>query len=458
MMGALSRRRFWLGVISVLFFVALPARGDAPLRLEVVGEGLPQALFATAPPGDRERVFAVEKNTGRVRILRDGATVPEPFVDIGARISTQGERGLLGMAFHPEYGSNGYFFLSYTNAGGDSVLSRWEVSAADPDAADADSEVILFTIPQPRSNHNGGMIAFGPDGYLYFGVGDGGGGGDPFANGQNLATPLGAILRIDVDESSAAGPYTVPADNPFVATAGADPRIWAYGLRNPWRFSFDRLTGDLYIADVGQDLVEWVHVQRVDSPGGENYGWPVFEGDLCFDDNPLCASPELFVAPVFVYERDFGRSITGGYVYRGGRIPWLRGTYFYGDFVTSRVASFRFDGAHGPQATNQIEWTAALNTGLSPSLGNITSFGEDGRGELLIADFGNGRVLRVVPDTVPEDVTASGRVDAVDVQFVINAALGLDTGGRRTDIDGDGAVTAVDVQLVINAALRSPVT
>ena len=430
--------------------MTLPAMAQrAPLLLEPVASGFSLPLFATAPPGDTGRIFVLEKESGLVLIVKDGVRLAEPFLNIKDLISTQSERGLLGISFHPDYAENGAFFLSYTRTNGASVLSRWQVSD-DPDVADAASESVLMVIPQPAQNHNGGMIAFGPDGYLYFGVGDGGGSGDPFENGQDRSNPLGAMLRIDVDTPGPDTPYSIPADNPFVDTAGADPRIWAYGLRNPWRFSFDRETGDLWIADVGQNTVEWIHFQPAGSEGGQNYGWPVFEGDLCFDENPLCDSPELFVPPIFVYDRDFGRSITGGYAYRGGRIPWLEGVYLYGDYLSSRIAGFRWDGA---TVSDFTEFTDELRVGLSPTLGLISSFGEDGRGEVLVVEYNRGRVSRIVPDTIPEDVTASGEVNAVDVQFVINAALGLDTGNLVTDVNGDGEANAIDVQLVINAAL-----
>jgi len=440
---------FGLIALAVVLCTTAPATSQAPLRLELVADGLSLPLFATAPPGDTGRVFILEKETGLVRIVRDGALLGIPFVNIGDQISTNSERGLLGLAFHPGYAENGAFFLSYTRNDGASVISRWSVSV-DPDIADANSEEVLFVIPQPAQNHNGGMIAFGPDGYLYFSPGDGGGGGDPFENGQDLSTPLGAMLRVDVDMPDGGTHFSIPPDNPFVADDEADSRIWAYGLRNPWRFSFDRETGDLFIADVGQDLVEWIHFQQAGAAGGQNYGWPVFEGDLCYDDSPLCDSPELFVSPVLVYDRSFGRSITGGYVYRGGRIPWLRGSYFYGDFLSRRIAAFRLEDA---AVTDWVEYTTELGEGLSPARGTLSSFGEDGAGELLVVDFSQGRVFRIVPDTVAADITASGEVNAVDVQLVINAALGLDTDGLVTDIDGDGVVNAVDVQLVINAAL-----
>jgi glucose/arabinose dehydrogenase len=339
-----------------------------------------------APPGDRQRVFVVEQ-PGRIRILRSGALVPNPFLDVTARVASGGERGLLGLAFHPQYATNGRFFVNYTDRGGDTHISEFR-SSADSDVADPGSERQLLFVGQPFANHNGGGLAFGNDGMLYAGLGDGGGAGDPQRNGQDLSTPLGKLLRMDVDHGS---PYGVPADNPFLATAGAFPAIWAYGLRNPWRFAFDRATGDLYIADVGQAAVEEIDVGLASGHGGENYGWNIWEGSSCF--RPATGCPMAgFTFPVVEYGHGEGCAVTGGVVYQGCRMPGYAGTYFYGDYCSAFVRSFRFQGG---AVTDRSDWTSSLGSGAG--LRQISSFGTDGDGEIYIVDYAAGAVYKVVP-------------------------------------------------------------
>jgi glucose/arabinose dehydrogenase len=356
--------------------------GDLPLALETVATGLDFPLYLTAPPGD-PRLFVVEK-TGRIRIVKNGALLPAAFLDLHTLVSGGGEQGLLGLAFDPAYATNGRFVVNYTNLAGDTRISAFHVSS-DPDVADASSEAVLLPVAQPFANHNGGDVVFGPDGYLYAGLGDGGGGGDPNGNGQSLATLLGKVLRIDLNGGT---PYAVPFDNPFAATAGPATRgeIWSWGLRNPWRFSFDRLTHDLYIADVGQDNYEEVDVAQ--SPGagrGLNYGWNRMEGAHCYPPGGSCNQSGLTL-PVVEYDHAQGCSITGGYVYRGAAIPALQGVYFYSDFCQGFVRSFRFVGG---QVTRQQDWQT-----LRPG-GNVTSFGEDAAGEIYILTM-QGGVYRVV--------------------------------------------------------------
>src|SRR5439155_21388839 len=257
---------------------APPVGGQPALTAVLVARGLSQPLDFQVPPGDRSRAFVVEQ-AGRIRILRGGTVVGTPFLDIVSRVGSGGERGLLGLAFHPRYAENGRFFVNYTDRAGDTHVSEFRASPPGSDTADAASERELLFVRQPFANHNGGGLAFGNDGKLYIGLGDGGSGGDPFRNGQNLATPLGKMLRIDVDAGT---PFAVPSDNPFVSTSGAFPAVWAYGLRNPWRFSFDRATGDLVIGDVGQDAFEEIDVGLASRRGGENYGWNITEGNHCF--------------------------------------------------------------------------------------------------------------------------------------------------------------------------------
>lgn len=360
------------------------------LAVERIADGLDDPVHLATAPGD-PRTFVVEQ-AGRIRIIEDGGVRSTPFLDIAAKVRSGGERGLLSVAFHPDYADNGFFYVNYTRAAdGASRVERYSVSA-DPNVADAGSAVELLTVSQPFSNHNGGLNVFGPDDMLYIGLGDGGSGGDPQGNGQDSTTLLGSILRIDVD---AAEPYGVPPDNPFVGRSGAD-EVWAYGLRNPWRFSFDRSTGDLYIADVGQNRFEEVSFTPFASAGGLNYGWNVMEGRHCFDPPEGCSSDGL-ILPVLEYGHDGGAcSVTGGFVYRGASIPDVEGHYFYSDFCTGFLRSFRVTESG---ITDETEWDVG-------DLGSVTSFGEDAAGELYIVSD-RGIVFRLI-EASGGDPDASG--------------------------------------------------
>jgi glucose/arabinose dehydrogenase len=345
--------------------------------------GLTNPVFVTSANDGSDRLFVVEQ-PGRIRIAQNGTLVTTPFLDIRDRVLTGGEQGLLSIAFPPGYTEKQHFYVYYTNRAGNLVISRYRLTT-DPNLADPNSEQIILTINHPTyTNHNGGQLAFGPDGYLYIGTGDGGGGGDPNNNAQNPASLLGKILRIDV-ESPATVTYTIPTTNPFLTTA--DPtdqyrdEIWALGLRNPWRFSFDRFAGDLYIADVGQNAYEEVNFQPASSSGGQNYGWRILEGSSPYLSNGNDTAG--LVLPVTEYDRSQGASITGGYVYRGTTIPQLQGTYLYGDFVNGRIWGLR---------PNQTGWETQL---LLDSPYGISSFGEDGQGNLYVADYFGGAVYQV---------------------------------------------------------------
>lgn len=358
-----------------------PPEGTEPVALQMVVSGLIFPLYLTTPEGD-PRLFIVEKG-GTIRIVKDGALLPSPFLDISGQVSVGGEQGLLGLAFHPQYSTNGRFVVHYTDPAGDTRVSGFRVSG-DPDVADASSEVSILAADQPFSNHNGGQVLFGPDGYLYIMLGDGGSANDPDGRGQSLAEPLGSILRVDPLE---AGGYVVPPDNPFVSTTGAQPEIWSHGLRNPWRAAFDPSSGDLYIADVGQNEWEEVNVSTsADGAGrGLNFGWSVMEGPDCFRDASCDQDP--FELPVLSYDHGDGCSITGGFVYRGAAIPALQGHYFYSDFCQGWVRSFRFEGG---TAVDQFQWPT-----LAPG-GNLPSFGLDAAGELYVMSTG-GVVFKIVP-------------------------------------------------------------
>lgn len=351
---------------------------DTSYVFEQVVSGLENPIDLVNAGDGSGRLFVIEQQ-GFIRIIENGQLLETPFLEITDRTRAGGERGLLGLAFHPDYESNGLFYVNFTDQQGDTVVAQYSVSA-DPNVADSSSEQVLLTIEQPEGNHNGGDLAFGPDGYLYIATGDGGGGGDrhgEIGNGQDLTTLLGKLLRIDAGQGS----YTVPNSNPFVDNPDAEDEIWAYGLRNPWRFSFDRDTGDLYMGDVGQNAYEEINFQVAASEGGENYGWRITEGFHCFNPRDNCDETGL-TEPVLEYAHDLGSSVTGGYVYRGAALPELVGTYLYGDFGSGRVWQAKQENGGW---TNDL----LMDTGF-----NISSFGEDEAGELYLVDIG-GSVHRL---------------------------------------------------------------
>ncbi|MBI4291764.1 MAG: PQQ-dependent sugar dehydrogenase [Betaproteobacteria bacterium] len=351
--------------------VIYASAGALSLALQEVVSGLAAPLFLTAPAGD-PRLFIVEQ-AGTIRIVQNGAVLATPFLDISARVSAGGERGLLSMAFDPQYASNGFFFVYFTDLNGDIAIERFQVSSGDPNLADPAPLRILTIAHRDFANHNGGLVEFGPDGFLYAGTGDGGGGGDTLGNGQNLNALLGKLLRIDVSNASAVQPYAIPPLNPFVGQANRRGEIWAYGLRNPWRYAFDTATGLLYIADVGQGAREEVNVAAA-ATAGLNYGWNITEGSLCFPGDP-CDRQGLTL-PVLEYAHDAtgGCSITGGRVYRGSAIPELRGRYFYSDFCSGWLRSFVYSNG---AAAEQVDWNII-------NVGQIFSFGEDAQKELYM--------------------------------------------------------------------------
>jgi glucose/arabinose dehydrogenase len=358
---------------------------------------LSSPIFVTSPPGDSRRLLVVERD-GRIQLLKDGVKLSTPFLDIEPLVLSQGdgggrEEGLLGLAFHPDYDANGWFFVYHTDTNGDNVVARYSRDATYPDLADPGTRQQVIFFPHPvRNNHNGGMLAFGPqDGYLYIGTGDGGGGCDPYDNALDGGSLLGKLLRLDVDSL----PYAIPLDNPFVGDAAVLDEVWALGLRNPWRFSFDRGNGDLYTGDVGQNEWEEIDYAPGTSPGGENYGWDAYEGSHC--PNPSCGTSNCssvadHTSPLYEYAHTIGCSVTGGYVYRGCRIPDLHGTYFFADYCYDTIYSFRVvDGA----VTEFTDRTAELDP-PGMTIANISSFGEDSRGEIYVVDLA-GEVFKIVP-------------------------------------------------------------
>jgi glucose/arabinose dehydrogenase len=354
-----------------------PDLASLTIDLELVADGFEQPLYAISAGDGSGRLFIVEQ-PGRIFILRDGQRLEQPFLDIVDIVGSSGsEQGLLSVAFSPNYNQDGQFFINYTDNDGDTVVARYQVSA-DPDVADPASAATVLTIDQPAGNHNGGLVVFGPDDYLYIGMGDGGQAGDPWGNAQNTDVLLGKLLRIDVLSER---PYAIPPDNPLIDQPEARPEIWSWGLRNPWRFAFDPANDDLYIADVGQNRFEEIHYTPAADRGGNNYGWDIMEGAACFE--PDDCDPDGLILPVVVYSRDMGCSITGGYVYRGTDFPQLDGIYFYGDYCSGRIWALRH--SNGEWQNAQVQ-----DTNL-----NITSFGTDAAGELYVTDR-NGGVYRLV--------------------------------------------------------------
>lgn len=377
-----------------------PAGPDGTLAVRLVSSDLERPVDATHPPGDETRLFVVEQ-PGRIRILDLASDTlrPEPFLDISDRLACCGERGLLGLAFSPRWSEDRAFYVDYTRrTDGATVVSRLRGRADDPDLADPDSEEVLLTIPQPFRNHNGGQLLFGPvDGYLYISTGDGGDGGDPQDNGQDPTSLLGKILRIDVETTSDDLAYGIPPTNPFLEEPGVRDEIWALGLRNPWRCAFDAATGDLYIADVGQGAWEEVNFEAAGDPGGRNYGWRLREGSHPFNATGL-TGPGIPTDPVLEYPHSGGTyrgcSVSGGVVYRGCDLPFLRGAYLFADYCENWVRVLRIDGG---EVVEDRDVTAELNAAILPDdrLDDVVGFGTDGRGEVYVLDHGT-KLFRIV--------------------------------------------------------------
>jgi glucose/arabinose dehydrogenase len=352
------------------------------VALDPIAQGFDQPVYVTGPDDGSGRLFVVER-PGRIRIVMGGEVLAAPFLDITSVVQSGGmEQGLFSVAFPPDYSESGRFYVYYTarsgEGAGDNTVSRYRVSAADPNVAEPESGEVLLTVRDDRVNHNGGQLQFGPDGMLYVGLGDGGGGGDPEGNGQNPMTLLGSILRIDV---AGDGAYSVPDDNPFADGENGAPETWVWGLRNPWRFSFDQVTGDLWIGDVGQNAREEVNWLPPDAAAGANLGWNVVEGTLCFRAEQ-CDTTGLTL-PVAEYSRESGCSVVGGYVYRGARETALNGVYLFADYCTGLIWGL------GRDAAGSWAMSAPIESGL-----RISSFGEDAAGELYVVGLG-GELARV---------------------------------------------------------------
>lgn len=417
--------RFVLASALLLTPLAPDSAAQTPLTTERIANNLALPVWVGAPAGDT-RLFVCEQNTGRIRIVKNGVAGLLPFLDLGPIANQGGERGLLGLAFHPNYAANGFFYVVYSDNAGDTVVARYSRSLTDPDRADATSAFQILKVPQPGQTHNGGGIQFGPDGYLWLAFGDGGA-FDPICNGMNPTNLLGKVVRIDVDGGS---PYAIPPSNPYAGGGTYLPEVWAVGLRNPWRFHVDT-NGELYIGDVGEgdrEEINW-------APGGAaalNYGWTVMEGDLCIGllqcppaTTAPCFDPS-YTMPVHVYDHGTGCAVTGGVVYRGCAIPDLVGTYFFADYCSGRIWSFRMVGG---AVTGFTERTVELAPGGALGIGTVSSFGTDGAGNVLIIDHAGGEVFRVKAAAPGTDCDADGQLDSCEI-----------AGNPNLDLDGDGAL------------------
>jgi uncharacterized protein (TIGR03437 family) len=396
------------------------------IRLTQVASGINAPTDIQTAGDSSGRLFLVQQN-GLIKILRNGAVSAQPFLDITGKTRQDGERGLLGLAFPPGFAEKRRFYVDYTDLNGDTIIAMYRVSAGSADVADGTSETVLTRIAQPFANHNGGQVRFGPDGYLYVGMGDGGSGGDPQKNGQNRNVLLGKMLRLDVE--SQPGKIVIPPDNPLVGVSGTRPEIWAYGLRNSWRYSFDRATGDLWIADVGQDAYEEIDFQPAASRGGENYGWNLMEGLHCTTSG---CSQQGLTLPIAEYSHAQGCSVAGGFVYRGNGSPGLRGTYIYGDYCSGRIWGVAREGG---------AWVSRLllASGLS-----IITFGEDQAGEVYLG-AANGAIYRI-------DGSRAPRFSAANVVNSASYAAGLTPGSLNAVfaagvLDAQGVIGAPSVPL-----------
>ena len=454
-----------LFVVALLCAVVSPVVHAQSMTKTLVAAGLQRPILATAPEGDLERLFIVEQGNSsnriaRIRIVKNGTMLSTPFLNIDSLVINSGnERGLLGLAFHPNYAQNGYFFVNYNNTSGQTVIRRYQANPPTSDVVSLSTGFTLMTISQPYSNHNGGMLAFGPDGYLYIGMGDGGSGNDPQGNGQNLNSLLGKMLRIDVNNPSPGLNYGIPASNPLVGVFGRD-EIWHWGLRNPWRFSFDRQNGDLWIGDVGQNAREEISYAPA-GVGGRNYGWRCMEANGCTGLSGCTCNSSSLTNPVHTYFQggSTGYCITGGYVYRGCAMPWLQGQYFFGDYITEKVWTGTLNSA-GTALTGVMDRSSMLSSGLN----GLGSFGQDGQGELYLVSRDGGTVYKI---TSAFGMTQT-LIGTPNVGSTVNYALfsygqgglgyifGLSTGTYPGIPLADGRTVPINHDVLLQFALSNP--
>jgi glucose/arabinose dehydrogenase len=430
-----------IGIVALV--MSLSAFAGPKIVLKPLVSGLRYPVDINHAADGSDRLFVIEQE-GLIKIIKNGTVENTPFLNIINRVQCCGEQGLLGVAFHPDYKTNGYFYVNYTSQErtgvaqeGDTIIARYEVSSEDPDLADPDSESIILVVSQPYSNHNAGKLLFSPiDGYLYIPLGDGGSGGDPGNRAQNPLSMLGKILRIDVD---AASPYAIPPDNPFYKSTDTLEEIWALGLRNPWRFSFDRHTGDMYIGDVGQDDWEEIDYQAAAHSGGLNYGWRCLEGSSDFNFSTECETLDL-TDPIAEYDHDQGYSVTGGFVYRGAAYPALFGQYFYADYGTGRIWTTR-----KLDSENWSHPELELDTSF-----RISTFGEDEHGELYVAhrNLTSGTIYQII-DVCEGDTDNDGDVDGFDVADLAEDFVPAACNGEcPNDLNGDERVDSGDIKVL----------
>lgn len=465
--------------------LATSLHADTPLTTQVVASGLTNPLFVTAAPDDKTRLFIIEQS-GKIKILKNGAVLSTPFIDVASVItSSYLEHGLLGLAFHPNYAHNGYFYVFYTPPGSPQVfisecaVARFHVSA-NPDIADFSSRTTILRFTQTYPHHRAGWIGFGPDGYLYVANGDGGPEGPGNDDAAQLNAFQGKILRIDVDgpdgvpgtadddgfPSDADRHYQIPPTNPYVGVAGAFPEVWLRGFRNPWRCSFDRVTGDFWIADVGQGAREEVSFQATGAAAGGFFGWPCYEGTNNTSGSAAC--PTTRIAPIYEYSHTVGQSISGGYVYRGCAIPDLRGSYLFADAWTNKVFALEYNGA---VVSHYRELTAQL--GGAGNRAQPVSFGEDNDGEMYIVARAGGTVHKIVPSGVPAvacicrgDTNCDGAVDNFDIDPFVLAIVDPDgyavafpaCSTSHGDVNGDGVFNNFDIDPFVDLILAGGAT
>ncbi len=444
------------GFVSAFAVVAVSgAAGQTALTTTRVVSGLTQPLQVTHAPGDFSRMFVVERG-GRIKIIQNGAVLPTAFLDISSLVQTSWlEWGLLGMCFDADYATNGYIYVNYSSGtGGDTNIARFTRNELDPNRADAATRQTILFLSQPNQNHRGGWLDFGADGSMYFSLGDGGGQNDPNGRGQNLNVLQGKIHRIDVHGPDAfpGDPnrnYAIPPTNPFVGQVNVREEIWAYGLRNPWRCSFDRETHDLWIGDVGQNAWEEIDFQPANSRGGENYGWRCMEGNHCTGMTGCTCNAVTLIRPIHEYSHSIGQSMTCGYVYRGCAMPDWTGTFFYADYQTGRIFSLRYDGV---SVTDAVERTAQLDPPGALSITSVASFGEDAYGEIYICDYNGGEIFKIIPAAfVGPDCNANlvrDECEILDGREMDANANGIPDSCEppvcAADWNGDGGVTSQD--------------
>lgn len=430
--------------LLLLIFIVAPFSFAQDLELELFASNLDSPV--NIKHGGDDKLYVVEQ-AGYIRIINTNGTInATPFLDIdNIVINTGNERGLLGLAFHPNYASNGYLFVYYINNSGNTVISRFTRNATNPLIADSNSEFIILTYTQPYSNHNGGDLAFGSDGYLYVSSGDGGSGGDPQDNSQNTLSLLGKILRLDINSTTAAQNYSIPDSNPFVGDSNSRGEIWAYGLRNAWKFSFDRLNGDVWIADVGQNAYEEInHVSAADAAAGLNYGWRCYEGDAPYNSTD-CSAPSFYTFPIDVYSHSgdgqFKCSITGGYRYRGTEFSAFDGWYFFADYCSGEI---------GYLVYNEIAdtWNRTFDASFN---GNWSAFGEDINGELYVSDISSGNIYKIVDTALSIDDNSFSKISIYPnpTKNILNINFGSNSVDLLTEI------AIYDIQGKIVKAIRS---